>query len=339
MKAKLTKVSWNVTSECNLTCKHCYRDAGSRAPHELTTEEGKRLLEDVASTGRGALVVLSGGEPLMRRDIFELARHGTSLDLRLVMGSNGTLITREVAEELKASGILSVAISLDGARAGSHDSFRGMPGAFEGAIVGAKACSEAGVNLQINITVTKYNYKEVPEILNIAERLGAQGIHLFHFVPSGRGREILESEITVKQYVKLLNYVYKRQRKVGVFTKPTCAPQYWAYLLREHEGAQFLPEFLKRFSKGCLAGTGYCCVTPEGIITPCPYLPVEVGDIREDGFRKLWCEAEVLTELRNERLLKEPCRACAYIDVCRGCRARAFAYYGDYLAPDPACFL
>lgn len=338
-KVRLTKVSWNVTRVCNLSCKHCYRDAGARAPNELMTEEGKVLLEDIASVGKGGLLVLSGGEPLMRDDIFELASYGSDLGLRVVMGSNGTLITREVAERLRASGVSGVAISLDGAEAPSHNSFRGMPGAFEGALNGARACREAGINLQINITVTKHNYQEVPQILDLAEKLGARGVHLFHFVPTGRGREILESEITVEQYVKLLNYIFKRQQKATMLVKPTCAPQYWAYLLREHKGARFLPKFLKQFSKGCLAGTGYCCITPEGNVTPCPYLPVVVGNVRNTEFCKLWYESDVLQNLRNERLLKGACRTCDYTNVCGGCRARAYAHGKDYLAPDPACFL
>lgn len=302
--------------------------------NELTTEEGMKLLDSVASLG-GKMFVLSGGEPLLRRDLFKLSSYGASLGLKMLLATNGTLISSYVARKIVDSGVKVVAISLDGAKPETHDSFRGVPGVFKSTLKGIKECIKAGLDVQINVTVTKLNYGEVPEILIMAEKLGAKYVHVFHFVPTGRGTVSSEMEVSVNEYKNLLNNVYRLQKHLNLLIKPTCAPQYWAYLAKE--GNPFTSKFLKVYPRGCIAGASYAYINPLGEVTPCPYLPVTVGNVREKSFSDIWRNSTILRELRDRNNLKGRCCECMYREICGGCRARSYAHYKDYLESDPAC--
>ncbi len=321
-------ISWNTTWECHLRCKHCYRDAGAKRPDELSTGEGKKLIEEIARA-QFKILIFSGGEPLLREDIFELVAHARHVGLHPVLGTTGTTITAEVARELRAAGAQRVGISLDSAGASLHDEFRRVPGAFEDAIRGIEACRTAGLPFQVHTTVVEQNYAELEKITDLAVELGAQAHHVFFLVPTGRAQTMEDEALREKQYERLLHRILKKQKRVDLELKPTCAPQFMR-IARQME----LPV---RFTRGCLAGTAYCCVLPNGVVHPCPYLPLQVGDVRQVPFDRIWEEAEVFQVLRGQKLGGK-CGDCAYEDICGGCRARAFYYSsGDYMAEDPWC--
>jgi radical SAM protein with 4Fe4S-binding SPASM domain len=322
-------LSWNTTNRCNLKCAHCYMDALDReGPSELSTEEGMRLIDDIASLSK-CILVLSGGEPLLREDICELARHARSRGLRVVMGTNGTLITEAKARDLISSGVARVAISLDGCDAAVHDSLRGVEGAFEAAVQGARACSRAGLEFQVNATVTPANFRSIPEMIGRAKDLGAAEFHLFFLVPTGRGTHL--KDITPSEYEEMLTRLLTLEDEVGMRIKPTCAPMYMRVSKQKGGKAQ------ERYTRGCLAGLTYCRISPEGGVYPCPYLPIQVGSVRERSFSEVWADAPFFQQLRDFASLKGKCGRCEFVDVCGGCRARAFALTGDPLKPDPWC--
>lgn len=338
-------VSWNTTKACNLRCEHCYRDAMYKLENELTTEEGFRLIDDISELNDKCILILSGGEPLMREDIFDLARYASDRGLRVVLGTNGTLITEEVAGKLLDAGVKRVGISIDSIYPEQHDRFRGVRGAWEAAVQGAKNCLKVGLPFQIHITITSDNYNQLPQMIEFAEDLGASALHVFFLVAVGRGEHIAGKEITPQMYEELLNLLYDKQKETRIFLKATCAPQYYRVMIKRslEEGREpmirgrRLSE-LDYMSKGCLAGTRYCCILPEGEVHPCPYLPVRAGHIREDGgFKNVWMNSSVFRELRDPSLIKGKCGICEFKDYCGGCRARAYSRFRDYLMHDPAC--
>ncbi len=321
-------ISWNTTWECNLRCKHCYREAGARRADELTTAEGKKLLEEIARAAF-KILILSGGEPLLREDIFELVSHGQRAGLHLVLGTTGTTITAGVARELKEAGIKRAGISLDSAGASLHDEFRRVPGSFDDAIRGMDACRSAGLPFQVHTTLVEQNYSELEKITDLAVEMGAQAHHIFFLVPTGRAKDMEEEALREKQYEQLLHRILKKQKEVKIELKPTCAPQFMRIASQMN-----IP---MRFTRGCLAGTAYCCVLPNGVVHPCPYLPLEVGEVRKMPFDRIWEEAELFRVLRGDKRGGK-CDDCTYKNICGGCRARAFYYSsGDYMAEDPWC--
>ncbi|MDA8235238.1 MAG: putative heme d1 biosynthesis radical SAM protein NirJ2 [Clostridia bacterium] len=321
-------ISWNTTNQCNMFCEHCYRDAGAKAEEELSTEQGKALLDEIAKAGF-KIMIFSGGEPLMRDDIYELVEHAVKLGLKPVFGTNGTLITPEVARRLKEAGAMGVGISLDSVDPVKHDKFRVFPGAWEGAIQGMKNCREAGLPFQIHTTVVDWNMDEVLDITDLAVKLGAMAHHIFFLVPTGRAVNIEEESLRAEQYEELLTKIMKKQLEVPIELKPTCAPQFMR--IAKEMGMDL------RFSRGCLAGTHYCIISPMGDVQPCAYLNMKLGNVKEIPFSEIWANSEVLNELRTLKY-KGGCGACKYKKACGGCRARA-AYYseGDYMAEEPWC--
>jgi len=339
-------ISWNTTFKCNLKCDHCYINAHPKGEiEELSTEEGKALIDQIADVSKPTLI-LSGGEPLLRKDIFELAEYGVKKGLRTVMGTNGTLINDEIARKLRSVGVRKVAISLDSTVPERHDEFRGVKGAWEAAVRGINACRENGIELQINTTVTKQNYNEIGDIIALAQKLGATDFHLFFLVPTGRGVEL--TDISPIEYEKMMMAVIKNRANYKLEVKPTCAPQFMR--IAKQMGVKS-----KRWVRGCIAGLWYCRIYPSGDVTPCPYLPIKVGNIREKSFKEIWFQSDVLNKLRDFNNLKGKCGICEYRDICGGCRARAYGLTtnytdvcgglqlptskltGDYLAEEPWC--
>ncbi|HUV04872.1 MAG TPA: heme b synthase [Armatimonadota bacterium] len=338
----LKLVFWEVTSACNLRCVHCRAcPAEQGSSDELTTDEGKRLIDQIASFSKPVLV-LSGGEPLIRLDVFEIAAYGTSRGLRVALATNGTLVTPEVAGRIKEAGIQRVSVSIDGATAASHDEFRRLPGAFEEAWRGIESIKAAGIPLQINTTVAKHNVRELPEILNLAIERGAAALHIFLLVPTGCGKEIADEEmIAPQEYERVLNWLYERSKDAKIGLKATCAPHYFRIMRQraKEEGAEMTLEShgFEAMTKGCLAGSGVCFVSHRGEVYPCGYLPVLAGSIRQQHFRDIWDNAEVFEALRDEDNLRGKCGYCEFRRVCMGCRARAYACTGNYLDPEPYC--
>lgn len=318
-------ISWNTTNACNLKCPHCYREAGVKSPQELTHAEGSKLIEEIKRAGFHVLV-FSGGEPLLRPDLFDLISYARSLGLRPVCGTNGTLLTPQVVSRLRDAGVAAVGISLDSIHPEKHDRFRGVDGAWKAAREGMENCRAAGLPFQIHTTVFPWNYEEIEALTDLALETGARGHHVFFFVPTGRGRERVET-VSPEQVEDLLLRLLKRQDALPIELKPTCAPQF----MRIAKQLQIKT----RFQRGCLAGNSYCIIGPEGDVYPCPYMDFKVANVRQTPFDEIWRSNEVFLKLREQKY-SGYCGICAYRHCCGGCRARAFEK-GDYLEEDPLC--
>jgi heme b synthase len=334
-------VAWEVTRSCNLNCVHC-RASSRFGPfdQELETDEALGVLDQIREVGT-PIIILTGGEPLLRKDIFELAGCGTERGLRMVMGSNGTLITARVARKIGEAGIKRVSISLDGATRESHDAFRKVDGAFDRAMKGILQLKDQGVEFQINTTITRHNLSELQEILDLAVRIGAIAHHIFLLVPTGRAREMVNQELSARDYEETLHWFYRQQAKVSLELKATCAPQYYRILRQEasSRGQKVNAKAmgLDAITRGCLAGISYCFISHVGMVQPCGYLEIDSGDLRKLPFSRIWHDSPVFNELRDFSRYKGKCGRCEYIAVCGGCRARAFEAYGDYLSEEPLC--
>ena len=321
-------ISWNTTNACNMYCAHCYRDAGCKAEEELNTEEAKKLLREIAKAGF-KIMIFSGGEPLTRPDIFELVKYASDLHLIPVFGTNGTLITPEVAGKLKEAGAKGMGISLDSLDKAKHDKFRNFPGGWDGAVAGMKNCREAGIPFQIHMTIMDWNQVEVEDMVDFAVELGAKAVHFFFLVPTGRAKTIEEESLRAEQYESVLTRIMKKQQEVDIELKPTCAPQFLR--IADQLG------YKSRFHRGCLAGLSYCIISPRGKVQPCAYLNMELGDVHETPFDEIWENSEVLKKLRTLDY-SGGCGTCSYKCACGGCRARAAYYHeGDYMSEEPWC--
>lgn len=315
-------VAWETTAACNLACSYC-RAAASQEPDpdELSSEEALSFLESIAPLK--PMLILSGGEPLLRPDIFILARKAASLGMRVSLASNGTLITPQVADEIILSGISRVSISLDAANPKEHDEMRGQ-GSFERALQGI-ACLQGRIDFQINHTITGRRKSNIPAMFHLAEEMGARALHFFFLVATGRGKE--EEQLSGEEQEKVLQEIDLARAKSSLEVQVTCAPQY-ARLSKQR----------KRRGGGCLAGRSFIFVSRKGDVYPCGYLPIKAGSIRERDFKEIWDSSPELLALR-ERSLKGKCGSCRYMEICGGCRARSYALSGDFLGPDPSCLL
>lgn len=334
-------IAWELTAGCNLSCKHCRGASTSQVPEgELNTLEAKHFIDEIVEMGN-PILILSGGEPLVRKDIYELAHYGTEKGLRVALATNGTLVNDEVAKKLLEVGIKRVSVSLDGATAESHDEFRCVPGAFKGSMKGIEALKNTGIGFQINTTITKRNVDEIPQILKMAEEIGAEALHIFLLVPTGRGKELENEEIPPVEYERILNWFYEQQKSTKIQLKATCAPHYFRIMRQraKKEGVEISVKThgYEAMTKGCLGGTGFCFVSSIGEVYPCGYLPVLAGNIKQQPFKEIWETAQVFRDLRDASKLKGKCGRCEFKKVCSGCRARAYAATGDYLAEEPYC--
>ena len=321
-------VSWNTTNACNMYCDHCYRDAGCKAEEELSTAEAKTLLEQIARANF-KIMIFSGGEPLMRPDIVELVAYATSLGLRPVFGTNGTLITLEMAQKLKDAGAMGMGISLDSMDKEKHNQFRKFPGAWEGAVQGMRNCRAVGLPFQIHTTVMEWNNHELEAWRDFAVGEGAVAHDFCVLVPTGRANTIEAESLRAEAYEETLTRIMKKQQQVDIELKPTCAPQFLR--IADQMGLK------TRFRRGCLAGTAYCIISPKGKVQPCAYLNMELGDVRQTPFDEIWKNSPVLNKLRTMEY-SGGCGSCQYKRACGGCRARAAYYHeGDYMAEEPWC--
>lgn len=339
--AELRLVAWETTRNCNLNCAHC-RASATMGPYsgELDTAASFRLLDQIREVGQ-PIVILTGGEPLLRPDIFDIAKYGADKGLRMVMAPNGTLVNDENAAKMAASGIQRISISLDGSTRERHDSFRGVPGAYDAAMNGIQSAKKAGIEFQINTTISKLNYNQIPAILKLAEDLGAVALHIFLLVPTGRGKYIIDQEISSEEYETTLNWFYDQRDKTRLQLKATCAPHYYRILRQrakaDGKSVSFQTHGLDAVTRGCLGGTGFCFISHTGVVQPCGFLDLNSGDVTRQSFADVWNHSEIFTALRNYSNLKGKCGACEYKGVCGGCRARAYEATGDYLAEEPLC--
>jgi radical SAM protein with 4Fe4S-binding SPASM domain len=382
MKTAIDKprlIFWEVTKGCNLRCIHCRATATELSSTlDLPTNKALNIIKQVSQLSL-PILVLSGGEPLFRDDIFELARYARECGLRVALATNGTLVNPEVARRIVDAGVRRVAISLDGADAATHDAFRGIPGAFDRALIGLRDLKDLGMSVQINMTIARHNAHQVPAVLELARRLGADALHTFLLVPVGCGVNIAEEQmVPADEYEKILNWFYDRAQEGGIELKATCAPHYFR-VVRQRRAAERRaasqaasvpggnrhdigptemtmpgttgmalhprpgqpsaghPDGMQAMTKGCLAGTAVCFISYQGEVYPCGYLPVLAGNLHQQTFAEIWESAPVFRELRDTDNLKGKCGYCEFRNICMGCRARAFAATGDYLAEEPFC--
>jgi len=341
LPSTLRMVAWEVTRSCNLSCVHC-RASAEKGPYagELSAEQGKKLLEEIAAFSK-PVIILTGGEPLLREDIYELAAHGDGLGLRMVLATNGTLVTEESARQMREAGIQRVSISLDGPDADSHDAFRQMPGAFAGSLAGIAALKKAGMEFQINTTITSTNRHSLSAMMDLAVRLGAAAHHIFLLVPTGRGRDLAGEAISSQDYEDTLQAFYSASLSCPIPLKATCAPHYYR-ILRQKGAAGNKPPLeghgaLHAVTRGCLGGISFCFISHTGQVQPCGYLELNCGEVLATGFEAIWKDAAVFQKLRNPEAFGGKCGRCEFFRICGGCRARAYELTGDYLAEEPFC--
>lgn len=322
-------VSWNLTRRCNLRCKHCYLGASTEGPEELSTEESLRILGEIAEVNRETVLILSGGEPLLRSDLDVLIGRAAALGMTAVLGTNGTFLTPERAGSLGRRGLKGVGISVDSLVSSRHDEFRGFAGAWAAAREGIEAARAAGLDVQVQMTLTRDNFEELPVVARFARDAGARALAVFFLVCTGRGQGLVD--LTPDEHERALRML-AGFRGDNIMIRPRCAPTFRRVLTREDPDSFLLQSDAGR----CMAAKNYCRITPEGDVTPCPYLPLVAGSLRERSFGEIWRSAPLLEALR-EPALHGRCGACEYRELCGGCRARAFAASGDPLDEDPWC--
>jgi heme b synthase len=337
-------IAWEITRRCNLRCVHCRSSSEAEVTGhpDFTTAEAFRVLDDIVSYAK-PVVVLSGGEPLVRKDVFEIAKYGTGKGLRMCLATNGTLVDDSVCENIKSSGIRIVSLSLDGSDETVHDDFRSQKGAFSGTINAAKLFKKHGIEFIINSSFTKRNQEEIPKVYRLAKDLGATAWYMFMIVPTGRGEDIMNELITKEDYEEILDWHYDMEADEDeMLVRPTCAPHYYRVVLQQakKKGEKFKRRTLK-FStggaKGCIAGQLICLIDVDGNVLPCSYFPKPAGNIRETSFKDIWENSELFKDLRDFKKYKGKCGSCEFVNVCGGCRARAYSVYGDYLEEEPFC--
>jgi len=341
-------VSWNLTYRCNLACEHCYLDAGGTPlvgtenfadRSELGTEEGFRVIDEIAAFAPECVTILTGGEPLLRRDILEIVRRASERELWVVVGTNGVKITENVARRLAEAGARGLSLSLDALDPDRHDRFRKVRGAWRNTVEGAEILNRTGLPFIVQTTAGAHNLGELEAIADFAhDRLAAKVWNLYFLVPTGRGQFV--SDISPTQYDEVLASLYRIQRKYDrrMLVNAKCAPHYIKTVL-EHGSEPGLSQ-IRTYSGGaggCPAGTHYMGIRPNGDVTPCPYLPVFAGTLRSSSLADLWTSSTLFTDIRRRTSLGGRCGACEMNTQCGGCRARAYGMTGDVMAEDPLC--
>jgi len=336
-------IAWEATQRCNLSCVHCRCSSDMEASEgDFTTAEAFKLIDDICEVSK-PVFVLSGGEPLMRPDLFEIAQYGTDQGLRMCIATNGTFVTDEICQKMKETGIKMVSLSLDGSTAEIHDNFRGCDGAYAGTIRAAETMRRNGIPFIINSSFTKRNQHDIGNCFKVAKKLGATAWYMFMIVPTGRGKEIMDELVSKEDYEEILAWHYQQEKQEDeILMRPTCAPHYYRVVpqLAKAEGESFKRRSLT-FStgggKGCIAAQSICMIDCEGNLKPCSYFLRTVGNVKEESFKDLWFNSKIFNDLRDFKAYKGRCGECEYINVCGGCRARADAVYGDYMAEEPFC--
>jgi radical SAM protein with 4Fe4S-binding SPASM domain len=326
-------VAWNLTKRCNLSCSHCYISAGpfETAESELSTAECRRVIDELVAVNPSPMLILSGGEPLVRDDLAEIASHASGRGATVVVGTNGTTLTEPRVAMLAGAGVSGVAVSVDSLDAGTHDHFRGGAHALERTKEALGRLREHRIDFVVQTTATPQNAAEIPKLLEWAAAEGAVCFNLYFLVPTGRGVDLMDLEPRrIETLLAELAAAESRYRGT-MMVRAKCAPHFMRHV---HEADAESP--VLSYRTRCPCGIDYCRITPDGKLTPCPYMPTEAGDLRRQSFGEIWSGSKVFAELR-QRELGGRCGRCEYRMVCGGCRARALATTGDYLAEDPGC--
>ncbi len=340
-------VSWNLTYRCNLACEHCYLDAGAKPAvgtenfadrSELGTDECYKVIDEIAAFAPECLTILTGGEPLLRRDILDIVTRAAERGLWVVVGTNGVRVTENVAERLAKAGARGLSLSLDALDAERHDRFRMVRGAWQNTVEGAGILNRTGLPFIVQTTAGSHNLGELDAIADFAyERLAAKVWNLYFLVPTGRGQFV--SDMTPAQYDEVLDALHRIQGRYQgrMLVNAKCAPHYIKTVLESPDPESHPVRTYSGGAGGCPAGTHYLGIRPNGDVTPCPYLPVFAGSIRRTSLTELWSSSELFTEIRRRTALGGRCGECEMNAQCGGCRARAYGMAGDMMAEDPLC--
>ncbi len=334
-------IAWEVTQACNLACKHCRAEACTEAAQgELSNVEAKALIDTFPEVGN-PIIIFTGGDPMMRSDIYELIAYANNKGLRCVMSPNGTLITPENAVHMHQVGIQRCSISIDGHDAPSHDAFRGVEGAFDDALRGINYLKNAGIEFQINTTVTRNNLKDFKKIFTLCEALGAAAWHIFLLVPMGRASGLADQVISAEEYEDVLHWFYDFRKSTNMHLKATCAPHYYRIMRQraKEEGLAVTPDTfgMDAMTRGCLGGTGFCFISHSGQVQPCGYLTLDCGQVRETPFPEIWKHSQYFKQFRTQSEYEGKCGFCEYHRVCGGCRARAWSMDNNHMGEEPLC--
>lgn len=337
-------IAWEITRRCNLKCVHCRSSSELKiADHpDFSFEEAKKIIDNIAAYASPVLV-LSGGEPLLREDVFDIARYGNTKGFRMCLATNGTLVTEETCAQIIDADIKMVSLSLDGATAKTHDNFRNQEGAFEGTLKAIELFNKHGIPFLVNSSFTVRNRDEIPEIYRLVKKLGATAWYMFMIVPTGRGEDIMDELIPEDVYDEILEWHYETEKQENeLLMRPTCAPHYYRMVRQKAKESGEKAEhrtlkFSTGGSKGCLAGQLICLIDVDGEVQPCSYFPKSAGNIKKTPFKTIWEESDLFLQLRDFKGYKDNCGICEYNSVCGGCRARAYSMTGDFLAQEPFC--
>ena len=339
-------VSYSITTKCNLKCKHCYSDSVEQAsPDELSTDDAFRLMDDLSGWGIG-LLIIDGGEPLCREDFLDVVKYASLKGIRTTIGSNGTLIDEAMARKMLEAGVMSVAISVDAADAQTHDSFRGISGAFEQTFKGIEACRATGLPFQFNMVIRKDNLSQLEDMLRLAVDSSANAAEFFDLVAAGRAKqECKELVLSLDERQRAMDWLAEAQVDCPILIRVPACPMY-PLLLQEKriQPRHFPTEMLRRipyYGRGCAAGMpmGYVMIKSNGEVNPCMLLQTNLGNIREQSLTSIWENSSILAELRQRELLRGECGDCTHRDDCSGCRGRAYEETDDIMAADPGCWL
>jgi AdoMet-dependent heme synthase len=330
-------VVWEVTTRCNLNCTHCYASSVASPQAELSTAEGKKLLDQIALNDELRMIVITGGEPLLRKDIFQIIEYAGKLGFKIIFSTNGTLLTPEMAKDLARLGVANFSISLDGFTAACHESIRRVPGSFQKALDGLKAAAQTKAVVQINFTAQQQNLAELPGVIDLSESLGVDILMIFQSIPPRQARGA--AELTAEQQTGLMRTIAGRQKNDRSLIIPVCCPEYWPWLKEQKKG--LLGKLFPQSSfAGCGAGSGFSYIRFDGDVWPCNFIPVPAGNVRQTPFQDIWRKAPLLQEFRQKpRPVQGICAGCSHRENCGGCRGRAYARTGDYFKEDPNCFL
>lgn len=322
----LKLLAWESTRACKFACIHCRAKATpEREKDELNTSEIYSFIDDLSAMGN-IIFIITGGDPLLRNDIFDISKYATQKGLKVVMSPSGSDITPTVIENIKTSGVKRLSLSLDGPDNETHDSFRRVPGSFDNSIAVMELLQTNRMPFQINTTVTKMNYKQLSLIHDLAVKHKAVRWDVFFLVPTGRGDKSLE--ITPEQYEEVLRAIIVLQETSSIDIKVTCAPHYLRIISQQGR---------KPNISGCLAGKGFAFISHKGEVFGCGYLPISSGNIKNEKFSYIYKNSEIFNKIRNPASIKGKCSLCEYLNICGGCRARAYASSGDYLSEEPGC--
>jgi len=336
-------LAWEITGKCNLNCIHC-RSSSSMGSDEgdFTLDEARALIDEITSFAK-PVVVLSGGEPLLRKDVFEIAAYGTSKGLRMALATNGIYINDETCSKIKESGIRIVSLSLDGSTPEIHDDFRKQPGAFEATLRAAEFLKNNDIEFLINSSFTKRNQDDIPNVYRLAKKIGAVAWYMFMIVPMGRGEELMAELISKEDYEEILKWHFEMElEEKEILVRPTCAPHYYRIVQQEAEakGIDFERRNLKfgtGGAKGCIAAQSIAFIGSRGDVQPCSYFPTSAGNVREQTFQEIWETSPLFKDIRSFKDYKGRCGSCEYLSVCGGCRARADVILDDYMEEEPFC--